>query len=310
LPFALALALALTVIFGAGRGNAASIALELRGLSAEEYRQIDGLALERKLVLRLVQEGFAVVAPGTGADVEFRASMGAAGLALRATSGTTSRSVTIGMAGAPSAEWQLEVAHKVSELARALAPTKGSDAKPPAPAELVPQERQEAPPAKPTAVEQRWELGVSAGAVFRAGGSGFLTGLRATHSLGRWRLHLDVLGTRSRGSEIVVWEAQGSAGLGMALIEGIVALDLGVAAGTLVQHFSVEGPWAHNRAGTSASPGVWLPMHVRWAAGHLVVAGRTALGLARAPTHTSQGATLWSRGSLRLEAGLVMAWAL
>jgi hypothetical protein len=231
--------------------------------------------------------------------------MVATGLELRATSGGTSRSVTIATAGAPSAEWQLEVAHKVSELARALAPAKPSAAL----AEPVPRKALDAPPAKPKALESRWELGLGAGAIWRAGGSGFLAGVSATNSLGRWRLHLDVLGTRSRGSELAVWEAQGSAGVGVALIDGVVSLDLGLAGGTVIQHFSVENPWAQDRSGTSASPAVWAPVHVRWAASHLVVTGRTALGLARAPAHTSEGATLWSRGSLRLEAILVMAWS-
>jgi hypothetical protein len=311
LPLALALAVALTWILSAGQSCAASIAFDFRGLSAEEYRRIDGLALERKLVLRLVQEGFAVVAPGSGADVELRAVRTAGGLEVRATSGASSRAVTISMAEAPSPEWQLEVAHKVSELARTIAPVKRIEARPP-PAPSKPKPRptpDRAPPDGPAALESRWEIGVGAGAIWRAGGSGLLAGVHATNAFGRLRLHLDVLGTRSRGTEIEVWEAQGSAGAGVALIEGALGLDVGLAGGAVLQRFSVTNAWASDRSGTTASPAIWAPLHVRWAASHLVIKGRTAAGLARSPAHTSQGASLWSRGALRLEAVLLVAWA-
>ena len=293
-------------MLAAGPGNAASIAFDLRGLSAEEYRRIDGLALERKLVLRLVQEGFAVVGAGSGADLELKAFMTAAGLELRATSYDSSRVVTISTVAAPSAEWQLEVTHKISELARALTPVKRAANQPSLePPRPEPPKAPEKPQPKP-----RWEVGLGAGAVWRAGGAGLLAGLNAANSLGRLRLHLDVLGTRSQGTDIEVWEAQGSAGVGVTLIDHGVGLEVGLAGGAVIQRFSVESQWASARGGTSASPAVWAPLYVRWATSNLSVAGRTALGLARAPAHTSEGATLWSRGSLRVEAILIVAWAL
>jgi hypothetical protein len=305
LPFALALALALALTLSAGRSGAASIAFDLTGLSAQEYGQIDGLALERKLALRLVQEGFAVVAPGSGADVEVRAVRTPEGLEFRATSGASSRSVRLSLAEAPSAEWHLEIAHKISELARALEPAIRSAAPP----REEPRRPLERSPLAPSGSPARWEVGLAAGAVFRAGGSSPLVGVSATHSLGRLRLHLDALGTWGRETEIDVWEAQGSAGVGVVVIDGALGLDLGLAGGTVIQHFSLASPWAKDRGGTSASPALWAPAHLRWVANHLVVTGRAALGLARTPEHTSQGATLWSRGSMRLEAALVVAWA-
>jgi hypothetical protein len=323
LPLALALSLALALILSAGRSGAASIAFDLTGLSAEAYGHIDGLALERKLALRLVQEGFAVVAPGRGADMEVRAAMTAAGLEFRATSGASLRSVTISLAEAPSAEWQLEVAHKIAELARALAPTMGrtvaprDDARKPSerapPVAFAPPVASaprvvSAPPVVSAPLDSRWEVGLAAGVVFRAGGSDPLVGVSASNSRGRLRLHLDALGTWGFGPEIDVWEAQGSAGVGLAVVDSVLSLDLGLAAGAVIQHFSVASPWAQDRGGTSASPALWAPAHLRWVANHLVIGGRTALGLARTPKHTSEGATLWSRGSLRLEAALVVGW--
>jgi hypothetical protein len=320
--------LALALLTGAApRGGAASVAFDLRGLSAAAYHDIDGLALERKVALRLVQEGFAVVAPGFGADVEVRASVAHDGslllsAALRDDDAPPLRS-TIAAAKGPAAEWHLEVAHKVSEMARVLAATRAAkpapETVPSSPATAAaPAAAATAPAATATAetaagkvspaADSRWEVGLGAGAVWRAGGADPLTGLLATHTRARLRLHVDVLAARSPGNGIDVWEGQALAGVSAVVIDGPASVDVGLAAGVVVQQFSVASPWATDRAGTHAAPGMWLPLRARWAAGRLVVAGRAALGLARAPDHTSQGATLWSRGSLRLESMLVLAW--
>jgi hypothetical protein len=106
-----------------------------------------------------------------------------------------------------------------------------------------------------------------------------------------------------------VWEGQGSAGVGVAVVDGAAGIDVGLAAGAVVQRFDLASPWATDRTGTSATPGVWAPVYVRWATGHLVFTARAAVGLARSPTHGSEGATLWSRGSLRFETVLAVGWA-
>jgi hypothetical protein len=314
--------LALVLLTGADRGGAAaSVAFDLRGLSAAAYHDIDGLALERKVALRLVQEGFAVVAPGFGADVEVRASIADdGGLVLSAVARDDDAPPlrrTIAAAKGPAAEWHLEVAHKVSEMARVLAATRAALPAPVA-APSSPAAAASATAATATAetaagkvsqaVDSRWEVGLGAGALWRAGGADPLAGLLATHARGRLRLHVDLLGARSPGNGIDVWEGQALAGVSGVVIEGPASVDVGLAAGVVVQHFSVASPWATERAGTQAAPGLWLPLRARWAAGRLAVSGRAALGLAPGLDHTSQGATLWSRGSLRLESMLVLAW--
>jgi len=333
LPFACVLALVL--LAGADRSDAAaSVAFDLRGLSAAAYHQIQGLALERNVALRLVQEGFAVVAPGAGADVEVRVSVANGGaLVLSATSpherdAPPLRSTVAAAPGSAAAEWHLEVAHKVAEMARVLAARarprpqaaavrRATPAAPPpdTPLDSATPARTEPPAAgatvsgAPAPDRSRWEVGLGAGALWRAGGSDPLFGILATHARGRLRLHLDLLGARSAESAIDVWEGQAAAGLGAAVIDGPASLDVGVAGGVVLQRFSVSSPWASDRAGTRAAPGCWLPVRARWAAGRLVVAARAALGLAPALGHTSEGATLWSRGALRLEAMLLLAWS-
>jgi hypothetical protein len=95
----------------------------------------------------------------------------------------------------------------------------------------------------------------------------------------------------------------------VAVVDGAAGIDVGLAAGAVVQRFDLDSPWATERAGTIVSPGVWAPVYARWAAGPLVFAARAAVGLARSPSHESEGATLWSRGSLRFETVLAAGWA-
>jgi len=160
----------------------------------------------------------------------------------------------------------------------------------------------------PRAIDSRWEVGLGAGALWRAGGADPLAGLLATHTRARLRLHVDLLGARTPGNGIEVWEGQALAGVSAVVIDGPASVDVGLAAGVVAQHFSVASPWASDRAGTHAAPGLWLPLRASWAAGRMVVAARAALGVARTLDHTREGATLWSRGSLRLESMLVLAW--
>lgn len=330
----LALVLVLVSVLPADQRPPASIAFDLRGLSADEYHRIDGLALERKVALRLVQEGFAVVAPGAAADVEVRASMVAGGLALDAIGGGAALRATIATTPDAAAAWHLEVAHKISEMARALATASHRErGRPPPSAALAgvplpPPPSSPAPsavraPATPTALAApreaasdgdarpapRWEVGLAAGAVWRAGGGDALGGVTATNVHARLRLHLEAFGARSTGPGIEVWEGQGSAGLGVALVEGHVDVDVGLAAGLVGQRFSLASQWATDSTGTHVVPAGWIPLYARWTSGHVVIGARAALGFARSLTHTAEGATLWSRGSVRLETMLVLAWA-
>jgi hypothetical protein len=322
LRVALALVLALACFLGTGRSSATSVAFDLRGLSSEDYRRIDGLALERKVALRLVQEGFAVVASEREPDVLVQAHVVAEGLELRADRGQSSLRQTIRMQG-PAAEWQLELAHKVSEMARTLALEARVEPAPPdralvatpesrSAAEKTPPLPTERPPKRAVSdgvPDASWEVGFGAGVLVRQGGTDPQVGLMSTSSRGRLRLYLEVLGARSEGTGIEIWEGQGSVGLGFALVAGAVGVELGLAGGAVMQHFSVASRWASERSGTRASPAFWAPLRARWAASkRLVLTLRPALGLAKAPTHASEGEKLWSRGSLRLEVVGGLAW--
>src|SRR3954447_5030910 len=239
---------------------AVSVGFDLRGVSAAAYHQIQGLALERNVALRLVQEGFAVVRAG-GADVEVRVSVADGGaLALSATArgddAPPLRSTVAAARGGAAAEWHLEVAHKVSEMARVLAarlqrraraaavapPTGAMPSTSATPAGRAPvgPTQGSAPPvprsvagaagaagagtatvaAAPTGGGSSWEVALGAGALWRAGGADPLAGVLLSHTRGRLRLHLDLLGARSPESGIDAWEGQAAAGVGVAVIDG------------------------------------------------------------------------------------------
>lgn len=315
-----ALVLALVLLTGAVKdGATTSVAFDLRGLSAAAYHDIDGLTLERKVALRLVQEGFAVMAPASGADVEVRLCRESDGLLLSALLRDDPSPLrrTLAAPEGSLSEWHLEVAHKVSEMARALAATKLSARAAPAVVASLPTPPPPRAPATTTVVavkaappsaEGAWEVGLGAGALWRRGGTDPMAGLLATHARGRLRLHLDLMGARSRGEGIDVWEGEAMVGVSAAAMEGPVGVDVGLGAGVVAQHFNVTSSWATDRAGTRAGPGVWLPLRARWAWRRLVLSLRAAVGLARPLDHTSEGAVLWSRGALRLESMLILAW--
>ena len=58
-------------LFVVAQTNARPVSFDLRPLAEQDYRRLDGLELERKVALRLIQEGFAVVSRDS-ASAEFR----------------------------------------------------------------------------------------------------------------------------------------------------------------------------------------------------------------------------------------------
>lgn len=102
------------------------VALDLSGLSEVEHRELDGVALEHRAVLRLLQEGFTVSAPGAiaapiaGRSIAIvRVTLEGEGLRLSCADGTWRDERTVRWArGAPLPELHWLVAQKVAELAR------------------------------------------------------------------------------------------------------------------------------------------------------------------------------------------------
>jgi len=71
-----------------------TVAVDLSGLDAAAYRRVDAVGLETRAVLRLVQEGFAVVAPSGGPEITVRVKLSRDAVLLEC--GGSKRSVPIG----------------------------------------------------------------------------------------------------------------------------------------------------------------------------------------------------------------------
>ena len=68
----LLLGLGALLLGGQAAAQRATVALDLSGLDGAAYRRLDAAVLESRAVIRLVQEGFAVVGPGGQPDLTIR----------------------------------------------------------------------------------------------------------------------------------------------------------------------------------------------------------------------------------------------
>jgi hypothetical protein len=107
-----------------------------------------------------------------------------------------------------------------------------------------------------------------------------------------------------------VFEVQGGAFFSYRLsVAERLQLEPGAGAGIVLHTFQLADPWVSAQAGTQLSPAGWARMKLRWRFTERLAAElRVALGLLRPVTHVSEGATLWSRGGVRLETGANLSW--
>lgn len=98
----------------------ATVAVDLTRLDTKAFDAIDGARLERELVVRLVQDGFAVVAPTESPVVIVVVTAEPASLRLDAVGPGGRAERQVPRAGVAPAELHLEVAQKASDLARSV----------------------------------------------------------------------------------------------------------------------------------------------------------------------------------------------
>jgi len=110
-----------------------SVAIDLTAIPEQDWKQLDVLSLEKRLVLRLVQDGFAVVASTASPDVRVAVTRTAAGLHLAAHSRTRDAEVDVPVGTDPTSELHLEVVQRAAELARTCAPPPPAIEPPPPP---------------------------------------------------------------------------------------------------------------------------------------------------------------------------------
>ncbi|MCE9674014.1 hypothetical protein LY474_40105 [Myxococcus stipitatus] len=283
-----------------------SVSFDLRALPEQDYRRWDGVELERKVALRLIQEGFAVVSPRSPAQLRLRASRTPEGLWLEAAGPEQRVEQGVRVGRGSIAELHLEVAQKLSEMTRAVRP-EPEPPPPPPPPEIVLQ-----PPVEVAAAPVRPDLDLSLGLGTLWQGPGVAPHLLLSvrRGLGAFGLEAEAgLGGR-REAALTVYEAQGGAFFSYRLpVAERLQLEPGVGAGLVLHAFRLEDAWVSDRTGTQLSPAGWARMKVRWRFTERLAAElRVALGLLRPVTHVREGETLWSRGGARLETGAHLSW--
>lgn len=269
-----------------------TVAIDLSGLDEASFAALDGVAFEKTATVRLVQEGFAVVArtatPQVLVSLRLNAEPRALVLSAPGPDGPLTREVPWG--SEPLGELHLELTQKLAELTRTVskAPTPVASAPPP----------------------PRWELSAAFGVLVREGGTeplGML-GLRWGNLV---RVAIDVGLSGGRGVGISVFEGTLSAGPGLAFaVSEHFRLELSLLLGALLHSWAIDDAAADDRTGTHFNAVVTLPLVASWAfspAFHLGL--RVAPGWGQGRAHLSGETELWSRGAFRLDASVFASFA-
>ncbi|MBL8919239.1 MAG: hypothetical protein JNJ54_10290 [Myxococcaceae bacterium] len=267
-----------------------TVAVDFTQLPPATWTELEVLTLEKKVLVRLVQDGFAVMAKDAGAMVRLTVSRRENTLVLGASTCAREQTTDVPLGAAPLGELHLEVAQRLAALARRCAPPP-DEPRPPtsgdAPAPAAP------PPSKGL------RLGGSMGFFFRAGGTDPV--LRAAVRYGR-TLGVEVTAglVLSGVTEVTVFEVPVLVALSLHLDLGKgFALEAALAAGVFVHTFLLADPARTDRAGVRVDVMASLPVTLSfsplsWGGIGLRVAPSLVSGV-----HPRGG---WTRGLASVEA--------
>lgn len=269
-----------------------TVALDVSTVDAASFEALDGVALEKTATVRLVQEGFAVIAPTAAPDVLVSVSVNAEPRSIvlsgKGPGGASTRSIPWG--NETQAELHLEVTQKLVELTRVVAR---------APVVAVVEPVVEPQPS-------RWHLGAGGGVLLREGGVDGL-GVATLRWGERLRFAADFGVGGSRGAGIGVIETTLAAGVAYALKFDRWRLEAAVLVGALLHLWSLDA----STSGVRVSALVNVPLQASFAVTPMVNIGlRVAPGWSGAREHVSGDTVLWARGPLRLETLAVIVLSL
>jgi hypothetical protein len=309
----------LCVVLVCGRAGAAakmpqSVGVDFSTLDDATYRDIDGLGLEKATLLRLVQEGFPVVAVSASPVVLISLRRVPEGLLIEARAGSTARSI-LPLPRGSLAEFHLMVVQRIVALSRAsLQPALGGQAEPAA--RPAPQPEVEAVPRdmRSESLESRRgevELSAGAGVLWRGDARDLLVHAGFRYALFR---RIGVRGglsfTPSTESGISVREWQPEIGLDYRLLDQRpLHFDVGIVVGLVLQHYRLEDPEAEDRERVLVDAVARVPLMLSYSGRHLGVGVWAAPGVAsRGHEHTANGGVLWDRSAVRVESGVAVLW--
>lgn len=303
---ALARALLIVGLLGGAPAYAQTdVSVDVGALGEDDYERFDALNLEKAVIVRLVQEGFAVVAVGEDAAVAVHCSSDSAASFLLVAESVEIRRAALLSPSDDLAAFHLEVAQKAVALVRsvqaAALDTSEEDTDTIA---VLPS----ALPVQPQIAKRNATINVFAGAVYRGALDPQLT-LETTLPLSSWLSAVVSVGlTPASNAKIEVHEWQALAGLlWNPLTPGPWRLQAGFMAGLMTHHFSVP-----QGSGTRIEPLFSLPVTLS-----RVVYPRISVGLRVAPgfamqsrEHLDGTEQLWQRSAGRVETLLHLQIAL
>lgn len=283
-----------------------AVAVDLSGLDRQSYQELDAVSLERAIVVRLVQEGFAVVAASAAPHIRVAVTR-------------RGRTVTLAAAGASAQveleprrlrEFHLEAAQKAVEVARAAeARLPPVDAPPPA-ATPEPPPPALSPPAEALA-PRRWQVLAAGGAAFRAPGVDARLALAARLAAAeRVGVHLELGLSPVPGTPLSAYDGSLLLGAGLLLTPGLFRLEAGLSIGATLHVFTLARDGAVEPDGSRvdflARPflrGTFNPVS------GLLIWLQLGGGLSsRSREHRLVGVPVYSRGALWVDAVLGLGW--
>lgn len=304
------------------RASDTTVAIDLTGLSAGTFARLDGLTLERRVLVRLVQEGFAVVdrerGPACVARVWERSP--ALMLTVGCGSGALEEELKVGREGLPVVH--LQVAQKTVGMVRTLTarrapaeparraeeapPVAVPPPPPPAAMRLDPPPRTE-PPATSAA---EWRLLVGAAGQFRSPAPDPCVRLALSRG-GRSgaAVHLSLAAAASRGASIRVGEVQAGAGLGWRwTLHPRLSVEAGATLALLAHGFIVDDPSLTKRRGVRWDVIVDVPVAATlWLGDRLGVAALGSVTVAdRDRAHLNGDRRLWYRRAVWATVGAAL----
>jgi hypothetical protein len=295
-----------------------SVAVDLSALDRKSYQELDAVSLERALVVRLVQEGFAVVASSASPEIRLRLTRDGRVAELSA----RDEKVTIEVDLKHLREFHLEVAQKAVVLARSSAKALDAAKPPPEPEppptheplKEVPPPPPKAEPPPPAPAELRWNVLAAGGVLFRAPGLDPRISLAARYAVShRIGLHLEAGLSPIPGAAISVYDGSLLLGAGLAFLNGpLVRAEIGLSLGAALHTYAVADVSAADRFGTRLDflcrP--FLRVVLNPASGFLLWAQAGAGLSSRAREHRLLSQVLYSRGALWVDAQAGLGWEL
>jgi hypothetical protein len=286
-------------------GTPHSVAVDLSALDRQSYGELDAVALERAMVVRLVQEGFAVVAPS--ADPQIRIRVTRKGRTVQLAAGQLTAQVEVELRRLR--EFHLEAAQKAAELARAA-----STALPPEPDLVTPPPPAVAAVAPAPPPEPKWNVLAAGGILLRAPGLDARAVLAARYALSKnVGAHLELGLSPIVSPALAVFDGALSIGAGLQLISAqVFRLEAGLSLGILLHNYSVPLAAAEDRFGTRADflARPFLRAVLNPVSGLLIWLQAGAGLSSRAREHRVITETVYARGALWVDVLAGLGWEL